>query len=87
MHIVLILRSETTPSVHNISFQGSDASLVPSFVKEAKAHGVVPLASIGGWSGGQWFSTNVGSAANRTAFVKTVTKMAIEYGFEGLDFE
>jgi len=31
---------------------------------------VKALLSLGGWTGSRWFSTNVGTANNRTAFVK-----------------
>lgn len=43
--------------------------------------------SIGGGTGGIWFSTSVGSAANRTLFINALTKMVTEYNLDGLDFE
>lgn len=45
------------------------------------------MVSIGGWTGSRYFSSNVGSAKNRTAFVKTVTDFAAEFNLDGLDFE
>jgi len=43
--------------------------------------------SIGGWTGSQYYSTNVGSAANRTAFVKTVLNLVSTYNLDGIDFD
>ena len=45
------------------------------------------MLSIGGWTGGRAFSTNVGSEANRTAFVKTVVDLKNKYQLDGIDFE
>ena len=45
------------------------------------------MLSLGGWTGSQWFSTNVGTASNRTAFVKTVTDMVQQFNLDGVDFE
>ena len=52
-----------------------------------REQGVKALGSIGGWSGSQWWSSNVGSAENRTLFVKTVTDFAEQYKLDGLEFE
>jgi chitinase len=49
--------------------------------------GVKAMVTIGGWTGGRWFSTDLGSAANRTAFVKTVLNFAAKHDLEGIDFE
>jgi chitinase len=45
------------------------------------------LISIGGWTGSRWFSTAVRTSSARTAFVKTVTELAVKYKVDGLDFE
>ena len=49
--------------------------------------GVKAHISIGGWSGSQFFSSNVASAENRTAFVQTVTDLVTNYSLDGLDFD
>lgn len=49
--------------------------------------GVKALVSIGGWTGSRFYSSNVGSAANRTAFVETVINFVNKYNLDGLDFE
>ena len=43
--------------------------------------------SIGGWTGSRFFSTNVGSAENRTKFVKAVSDVAEKYNLDGIDIE
>ncbi|CCM03883.1 uncharacterized protein FIBRA_06034 [Fibroporia radiculosa] len=77
----------TLPTVSNITLNGSDAILLPRFVQMAQENDVVPMVSIGGWGGSQFFSSNVGSEENRTAFVKTVTEFAQNYNLSGLDFD
>lgn len=43
--------------------------------------------TIGGWTGGEWYSSNLNSAENRSIFVDTVTKFATKYNLDGLDFD
>ena len=45
------------------------------------------LLSIGGWTGSIYYSTAVGNAENRTAFVKAVVGMVQKYNLDGIDFE
>jgi hypothetical protein len=61
---------------------GTSHSLV-----DVPAQNVAALVSIGGWTGSRFFSSALGSAANRTAFVQTVTTFAAKYQLDGLDFE
>lgn len=49
--------------------------------------GVQAHLSIGGWSGSIYYSSAVGSAPNRTAFVKAVVGLAQKYSLDGIDFE
>lgn len=39
------------------------------------------------WTGSRFFSVAVGSEANRTAFVNTITNLAEKYKLDGVDFE
>ena len=39
------------------------------------------------WTGSRFFSAAVGSQANRTAFVNTVTNLAEKHKLDGIDFE
>jgi len=48
---------------------------------------VSALVSIGGWTGSIYYSTAVGSAQNRTAFVKAVVGLVQKYKLDGIDFE
>ena len=53
----------------------------------SKVQGVKASLAIGGWTGSQWFSSNVGSSKNRTAFVTSVSSLISTYGLDGVDFE
>ncbi|KAL0578488.1 hypothetical protein V5O48_003481 [Marasmius crinis-equi] len=66
------------PGWHSDEFTPSNA---------AKEHGVHASVSLGGWAGSRFFSTAVGSAENRTAFVKIVTDFAVEHDLDGLDLD
>jgi chitinase len=43
--------------------------------------------SIGGWLGSLYYSANVGTPENRTAFVNAVINVAQKYQLDGIDFE
>jgi len=58
---------------------------IPAFVEAAHAHGVSATISIGGWTGSRFWSSAVGSAENRTAFVKTCLDFVDKYQLDGLD--
>ncbi|KAL0570536.1 hypothetical protein V5O48_011418 [Marasmius crinis-equi] len=77
----------TTPDPAQISLVDSDEQLLPQFVQAAHQHNVKATLSIGGWTGSRYFSTNVGSAQNRSTFVKTVVDIAKKYDLDGLDFD
>ncbi|KAH8107690.1 chitinase [Cristinia sonorae] len=77
----------TTPDVTKLSLDGSAPEVLPQFVETAQKNGVKALVSVGGWTGSLYFSSNVGSAANRTAFVKTITDFASQYKLDGIDFD
>ncbi|KAL0957925.1 hypothetical protein HGRIS_000106 [Hohenbuehelia grisea] len=77
----------TTPDVNSVSLEGSNPAVLPQFVAAAHQHGVKAKVSVGGWTGSLYWSTAVGSAANRTAFVKTLTNFAAKYKLDGLDFD
>lgn len=79
--------AETTQSVTSLSLAGSNGDLLPQFVSEAHAHGVEAHIALGGWTGGIWFSSNVATAENRTAFVQTVTDFVTQYDLDGVQFD
>lgn len=51
------------------------------------AQGVAAHAAIGGWDGSLFFSSNLATPENRTAFVQTVADFAQEYDLDGINFE
>ncbi|KAG0707044.1 glycoside hydrolase family 18 protein [Suillus ampliporus] len=77
----------TTSDVNSLSLEESDGSLLPDFVSEAHAHGVEAHIAIGGWGGSIYFSSDVATAENRTAFVKTVVDFVENYGLDGVNFD
>ncbi|KAG2074128.1 chitinase [Suillus decipiens] len=79
--------AETTRDVTSLSLAGSDGQFLPQFVSEAHAHGVEAHIAVGGWTGSIWFSSNLATAKNRTAFVKTVVDFASQYKLDGLQFD
>ncbi|KAG2154458.1 glycoside hydrolase family 18 protein [Suillus bovinus] len=79
--------AETTPSVTSLTLAGSDGDLLPQFVSEAHAHGVEAHIAVGGWTGSGWFSSNLATAKNRTAFVKTVKEFVSQYNLDGVQFD
>ncbi|KAJ7665711.1 glycoside hydrolase superfamily [Mycena rosella] len=70
-----------------ISLAESDEELLPQFVAAAHKNGVKAGLSIGGWTGSQYYSSNVASASNRTAFVKSVTNLIQKYHLDLVDFD
>jgi len=59
---------------------------VPTFVEEARTHGVMASISVGGWTGSNYFSPAV-TPQNRSTFVKATLDMAAKYNLDGVDFE
>ncbi|GKT82370.1 glycosyl hydrolase family 18 protein [Colletotrichum tofieldiae] len=59
----------------------------PSSRPLTSTYNVKALVSIGGWTGSRYFSTSIGSAENRTAFVKTCLDLVEKYNLDGLDFD
>jgi len=79
--------AETTPDVNTLNLANSDEPSVSTFVDAAHQNNVLALVSIGGWTGSIHFSTNVATAENRAAFVKTVLGLVSKYNLDGIDFD
>jgi len=77
----------TTPDTSVIALDDQSAALLPTFVSAAHTNGVDALLSVGGWSGSIYYSSAVGSAANRTIFVKAIVDLATKYNLDGIDFD
>ncbi|KAF7315905.1 Chitinase [Mycena indigotica] len=76
-----------TEDPNSISLVDSDAELLPQFVAAAHKNGVAAGLSIGGWGGSTYFSSNVATPANRTAFVKSVVGLIEKYQLDLIDFD
>ncbi|EKM57063.1 glycoside hydrolase family 18 protein [Phanerochaete carnosa HHB-10118-sp] len=70
-----------------ILLQSSDVALLPQFVEAAHSHNTKALLTIGGWTGSMYFSSLVGNADNRTAFVNASMQLVNQYNLDGLDFD
>ncbi|KAG2135820.1 glycoside hydrolase family 18 protein [Suillus clintonianus] len=79
--------AETTQNVTSLSLADSDGEMLPQFVSEAHAHGVEAHIAVGGWTGSVWFSSNLATAENRTAFVQTVADFVLQYNLDGIQFD
>ncbi|ESK89643.1 glycoside hydrolase family 18 protein [Moniliophthora roreri MCA 2997] len=75
---------ETAPGLGNITLP--DPGL-DEFVKVAHENNVKACLSLGGWTGSVFFSTAVGSAENRTAYVKTVLDLVHKHKIDCLDLD
>ncbi|KAG2338912.1 glycoside hydrolase family 18 protein [Suillus weaverae] len=79
--------AETTQNGTSLSLAASDGDMLPQFVSEAHAHGVEAHIAVGGWTGSVWFSSNLATAKNRTAFVQTVVDFVLQYNLDGIQFD
>lgn len=77
----------TTADPTVLDLSGSNEPAIPGFVTLAHQNNVMVAISIGGWTGSTYYSTNVGSAANRTAFVGAVLGLVSKYNLDGIDFD
>jgi len=76
-----------TPNTSALTLNGSDGDALPAFVEQAHANGVNAHVALGGWGGSIYYSSSVGSAENRTLFVKAVTEFATKYSLDGINFD
>ncbi|TNY18602.1 chitinase, partial [Rhodotorula diobovata] len=63
------------------------ASDIKAFVSQAKANGVKPVFSLGGWSGSIHFSSLVDSGTKRASLASKVQAFMTKWGFEGVDLD
>ncbi|KAJ3722678.1 glycoside hydrolase superfamily [Lentinula raphanica] len=78
-----------TANTSELSLDGSNGDILPSFVQQAHANVCCSSVSSAteGWGGSIYFSTAVGSAENRTQFVKAITDFATNYSLDGINFD
>ncbi|KAL0957352.1 hypothetical protein HGRIS_001156 [Hohenbuehelia grisea] len=77
----------TTPNPSVIALDDVSKKTLPQMVATARAQGVSPSLSIGGWTGSMYFSTAVATTENRRAFIKAVIGLATQYELDGIDFD
>lgn len=63
--------------------------LLPSlpFLTQGVFQSVIPLLSIGGWTGSRFFSSAVATDANRTAFANSIVDVVSQYQLDGIEIE
>ncbi|KAM0786063.1 hypothetical protein ACM66B_006874 [Microbotryomycetes sp. NB124-2] len=62
-------------------------SAMQDFVSRARANGVRPVVSIGGWTGSRYFSSLTNTLAKRKAFAAKVQQFLARYNFDGVDWD
>ncbi|BGO90739.1 hypothetical protein JCM10020v2_002382 [Rhodotorula toruloides] len=60
---------------------------INKFVSAAKANGVRPVFSVGGWDGSIHFSDLVKTASKQATFAKQIKSFMDKYGFVGVDLD
>ncbi|KAG2071194.1 glycoside hydrolase [Suillus decipiens] len=77
----------TTSSVDSLSLNDTYGDSLTQFVSDAQSNGVQAHIAVGGWFGSVWFSSNIATSENRTAFVKTLTDFVHKYQLDGIYWE
>ncbi|KAN0105191.1 glycoside hydrolase family 18 protein [Russula decolorans] len=86
-NVVVYAFALTTPNASEIGLQDSDKQLLPEFVQAARNYSAVPILSVGGWGGSQFFSSAVATDANRTAFANAILDVVKQYGLDGIEID
>ncbi|GAA5889669.1 hypothetical protein JCM8208_001092 [Rhodotorula glutinis] len=60
---------------------------ISAFVKQAKANGVRPVFSLGGWSGSIYFSSLIDSGTKQASLATKIKAFMDQYGFVGVDLD
>jgi chitinase len=83
----LACRTTDPRNPNGVNLTSDDDALLTQFVAKAQNNSVKAMLSVGGWTGGLAYSSNVGSAENRTAYVKTIIDLKTKFNLDGVDFE
>jgi len=57
------------------------------FLTQVVFQGVIPMLSIGGWTGSLFFSSAVATDANRTVFANAILNVVTQYQLGGIEIE
>lgn len=60
---------------------------VKTFVSQAHSHGSQAVVTVGGYSGGIYFSSLVSNATSRANFVSQISSFLTLYNFDGVDLD
>lgn len=85
--VVTYAFAETQPDPANLTVSAADDPILKRVVQLGHEVGTSITISIGGWTGSRYFSTAVGSAANRTKFINAITDIVAKYNLDGVDFD
>ncbi|KAF8732608.1 hypothetical protein AX14_004156 [Amanita brunnescens Koide BX004] len=76
----------TTNGAPYLSLSLVDTTLLSNFIARAQQENVGAFISVGGWTGSQYFSTNV-QPGNQDGFVQAIVSMVKQYNLNGVDFD
>lgn len=79
--------AETQPDPANLTVYPADDPILRRVVQLGHEVGTNIVITVGGWTGSRYFSTAVGSAANRTKFINAITDIVTKYDLDGVDFD
>ena len=82
-----VLAFGTLDSTNQVSIPARYQSVASSFFSAASAYGVVPMLSVGGFSGGGHFSSMVSSNSSRYTFIKSIQSLISQYNLKGIDID
>lgn len=57
------------------------------FLTQGVFQSVIPMLSVGGWTGSRFFSSAVATDANRTAFANAIVDVVKQYQLDGIEIE
>ncbi|KAM0788202.1 hypothetical protein ACM66B_001361 [Microbotryomycetes sp. NB124-2] len=86
MNVALYFTTRTTSTGFEVG-ANQPVDQIKNFVKTAKANGVKPVFTVGGWTGSQYFSSHASTDAKRKAFVAKLKQFNDKYGFSGVDLD
>ncbi|KAF9057676.1 glycoside hydrolase superfamily [Panaeolus papilionaceus] len=71
-----------------VAFDSDDGpNALKQLVMAAHANGAKVKASIGGWSGSQYFSSAVQDEVNRSTFIASILSLYHDFGLDGIDID
>lgn len=66
---------------------GQSTEDITSFVSQARANGVTPIFTLGGWTGSRYFSALAADPAKRKKLAQDLLAFNDKWGFGGVDVD